>query len=290
MTDLRQAGKIPRIVIGLRAGADFDPSVGAATTLAAAIKAEILGLFVQEEAMFDLAGLPFARVSKFGSTKTTPLTARLMAAAMTRSAEMCRRALSAHADKAQIRWSFSIEQGELPLTLKGNVVAGDFLVLSGIGRGLGAAQLIDELRTVPSEIRGIVIAAGQKSAGQKGPVVAIDDGDVSGELTLSLARQVAKAANATIELFVVASTDAEAERIIERARTMIEPAQRLIIKRFSPRAPEAIASALIRGDPSFVVADREGEPFHDDEAAIKLLRAARAPVVLVRRGNSADAE
>lgn len=288
MTVLRQTGSTPRIVISLRAGADFDPSVGAATTLAAAIKAEIFGLFVQEEAMLDLAGLPFARVSQFGSAKTTPLTAGSMAAAMSRRAEMCRRALSAHADKAQIGWSFSIEHGELPLTLRGNLAAGDFLVLSGIGRGLGASQLIDELHAVPSEIRGIVVAAQQRSTQQKGPVVAIDDGDASGKITLSLANQVAKAANAAIDLFVVASNDAEAGRIIERARRVIEPAQPLIIKRFSPGAPEAIASALIRSSPSFVVADREGEPFHDDKTAIKLLRAARAPVALIGPVKGAD--
>lgn len=288
MTDLRQDSKNPRIVIGLRAGVDFDPSVGAATMLAAAIKAEILGLFVQEEAMLDLAGLPFARVSQFGTAKTAPLTAGSMAAAMARSAEMCRRALSAHADKAQIRWSFSIEQGDLPLTLRGNVAAGDFLVLSGTGRGFGATQVIDEMRGLPSGIRGVVVAARQRSARQHGPVVAIDDGDAAGEFTVSLAQRVARAANATIELFVIASDDAEAKRIVERAKSKIEPAQRLVTKRFSPGAPDAIASALIRCDPSFIVADREGEPFQDNESAIKLLRAARAPVVLIRPGNGAD--
>lgn len=288
MTDLRKTGRRPRIVLGLRAGSEFDQSVGAATILATAIEAEILGLFVQEEAMLDFAGLPFAQVSKFATAKTVPLTPRSMAAAMARSAEMCRRALSTHADRARIRWSFNIERGELPLTLRGNVAAGDFLVLSGIGHGFGAAQLIDELRMMPSGIRGVVVAARQVSAGHKGPVVAIDDGDASGEFTVSLARQVARTAHAAIELFVVASTDAEAERTIERARKMIEPDQSLTIKRFYPGMPDAIVSALIRSGPSFIVADRQGEPFHNDEAAIKLLRAARAPVVLIRSVDGVD--
>ncbi len=169
------------------------------------------------------------------------------------------------------------------------MTAGDFLVLSGIGRGFGAAQLMDELRSAPPDVRGIVVAAQQNGGRRKGPVVAIDDGDATGEFTLSLAKQVAKAENASIHLFVVASTDSEAERIAERARSMIEPGQRLSVKRFSPDSAGAIASALIRCAPRFVVADREGEPFQDDETAVKLLRAARAPVVLIRPVYDTDA-
>lgn len=288
MTVSQHAGKHPRIIIGLRAGMDIDLPVGAATSLAAAIKAEVFGLFVQEQAMFDLAGLPFARVSKFGTAKTTALTTKSLATAMNQSAEVCRRTLSTYADKAQIRWSFSTQRGELPIALMGHVAAGDFLVLSRMSRGFGSAQLIGELRSAPSNVSGIVVAAAKDSARRDAPVVAIDDGDAAGEVTLLLAQHVAKDRDAPICLFAVAATDARTDLIVERAGKLIEPAQRLIIKRLSPGLPETLASELIRIAPSFVVADLEGEPFHNDDSILMLLRAAGAPVILIRSHTGID--
>ena len=50
-----------RIILGFRPLLNADMSIVAATTLAMAVKADVVGLFVQEDALIDLAKLPFTR-------------------------------------------------------------------------------------------------------------------------------------------------------------------------------------------------------------------------------------
>ena len=56
-----------RIVVGLTAASDAERTIAAAAVLAGVTEAKIVGLFMQEEIMFELAEFPFARVLNFDS-------------------------------------------------------------------------------------------------------------------------------------------------------------------------------------------------------------------------------
>ncbi|MDH3741218.1 MAG: hypothetical protein OER56_06415 [Hyphomicrobiales bacterium] len=277
-----------RIVIGLKAASDIDPPVDAATVLASAIKAELVGLFIEEEAMMDLASLPFASAISFGASKPQPLTPDTMKQAIARGAMMCQRALSTRATSARIKWSFSRQPGSAPETVRAALNAGDYLVVSGQNHGFGSYELMDELRSVPKHSSGVLIAARQHQRQTKGPVIAVDDGDITGEKTLALAARVAAATGQQLMLFAVAGTDADADRIIQRAHELTGPAANIEAHRFLPNAPRSIAAGLMHFMPSFVVADLEGEPFGNDRTALDLLRATKAPVVLIRADEGDD--
>ncbi len=288
MTDNEQHDTC-RIVIGLKAASDIDTSVDAATTLAAAVKAEVVGLFIEEQAMIDLAGLPFARAMSIGATRPQRVTTEAMAQAFSRGALMCQRSLSARAQKAQVKWSFSAERGSLPEKIKTALAVGDYLVLSSEGHGFGSHPAIDELRAAASRARGVMIAAAPATRPRKGPVIAVDDGDAAGEVTVALAVRLAKVTAAPLMLFVIAASDGEADRIVRRAHELAGPDISITIHRFAPGAPRSIAAAFMHVTPSFVVADLEGEPFRNDDTALALFRAARAPVIMVRAGASEGA-
>ncbi|NNE24427.1 MAG: hypothetical protein HKN11_17640 [Rhizobiales bacterium] len=275
-----------RIVIGLKAASDIDPPVDAATVLASAIKAELVGVFIEEEAMMDLAGLPFATAVSFGASKPQRLTPDTMKQAMARGAMMCQRALSARATSAQIKWSFSHRRGSAPETARAALNAGDYLVLSGQNHGFGSYELIEELRSVPRHSSGVLIAARQHQKPAKGPVIAVDDGDTTGAKTLALAARIAAATGQQLMLFAVAGTDADADRIVQRARELTGPTAAIEVHRFLPNAPRSIAAGFMHFMPSFVVADLEGEPFGHDRTALDLFRATKAPVVLIRADES----
>ena len=271
-----------RIIVGLKATNEFDPSIEAATKLAAAIQAEIVGLLVEEEALIDLADLPFSRTLAYGQTLSKPLSRNAMLAAFKRSAEQFRHSLSAHAGRAQVKWSFSSERGELTTKVRSVVATGDYLVIGGELHGFGARLILDELQSSPAEVSGVLIAALREVVARDGPVIAIDDGDKKGEQTIALACRIAAATRVGLCVFAVAGTDDEAEAISSRARQLAAPDTKVEIHRFVPGAPQTIAAATSEFRASFIVADQQGEPFGDRKSALSLLRAAKAPVLLLR--------
>ena len=270
------------IVVDMKAASNIDPSVQAATTLAAAVGAEVLGLFIQEDAMIDLAGLPFAQALNVGGGPPKSLSPETMLEAFNRHATLSRRILSAQAEKDRVNWSFSAERGDLRDRLYATVAGGDYLVLAGNGRGFGTHHLIDELRACPPGARGVVVTTHHRTSSAVGPVIAIDDGDETGKGTVALATRIADVTGSPFMLFVIAENDAEADRITQRAKQITPRNLTIINHRFIPGASQTIASALTEMAPRFVVGYLEGTPFGDDNVALALFRAARAPVVLLR--------
>ncbi len=286
MTTSRQQPGQCRIVVGLKTASDVESPVSAAAILASALQAEVVGLYIEEDAMMDLAGLPFACALSAGASRPQALTPELMKQAISRGAVTCRQTLSARAETSQVKWSFSCKRGDAFETIQASLATGDFLVVPSQRRGFDAHDVMDELRSIPRHARGVVVAGKQQGARPKGPVIAIDDGDAAGNSTVLLAARIAKATRARLMLFAIASNDREADRIIHRAHETIGPAAELEVHRFFPGATRSMLAGLMHVTPSFVVADLEGEPFSDDAAALSLFRAANAPVVLVKPVNT----
>jgi len=120
----------------------------------------------------------------------------------------------------------------------------------------------------------------------RGPVVVIDDGDATGAKSVAIAARLALATGMSLKIFAVASSEESYRAIEARARRALYRDPQLSMFRFAASDRNAIASGLIRTEPGFVVADLTGEPFSGkEEDAMAILRAARAPFLLIRDGN-----
>lgn len=272
-----------RIVVGFRSGANAERAVAAAAVLAGITEAKIVGLFVQEESMFDLAEFPFARVLNFDNPAPREISRQSMQEAFARTAAVCKRVLSKRAGKARVNWSFSTKQGDLNAVVEAMAGTGDYLVLSGETHGMGTHSLIRTLRMVPAGVGGVVVAALHRESRSTSPVVAIDDGDDAGARTVALAARLAALEGRPLHLIVIAASDADADRIQARAATSVSGKQTMTTHRHLPGSPQSIAASLVHLSPFFVVGDLDGEPFADDQTAVSLFRAAKAPVLLLRK-------
>jgi hypothetical protein len=291
MTRNLQHRRSCRIVIGLRPSADSDSALEAATLLASAIEAEVVGLYVKDDALFDLADLPFARVVGHRASNDQRLTRDAMTKAVEQGAITCRRVLSTYAQKAQVSWSFSSEQGTPAAKVRSAAAIGDFLVLSGDRFGFGLQGVLDELRGAPQGVRGVLVSLPMLSVAgpgvrSSGPVIAIDDGDALGRDTIMLASRIAQTNGAELHLIAIAGTDEDADRIVSRANDLALAGQTIVQHRIAPGAADALLEKFSQLGPSFIVADRQGQPFNSDENARALLRAARAPVVLLKSNST----
>lgn len=111
MSDKKRTPRERRVVVGLGTIEQADRMLDAAVDLAATLRAELHGLFIEDPGMLDAAALPFTRVvtahAQVRKFERTPLRNR------TRSDNAAfKRAVSLRARQAQLSWSVSRKRGE----------------------------------------------------------------------------------------------------------------------------------------------------------------------------------
>jgi nucleotide-binding universal stress UspA family protein len=88
-------------------------TVETAAELAADLQAELYGLFVEDENLLRLAGMPFAREIGGTSASARPLNREVIERTFRARAEEAKRALIESAQRAQVRWDFQVCRGQL---------------------------------------------------------------------------------------------------------------------------------------------------------------------------------
>jgi len=119
---------IRRITVVQESG-EATRALHAVAEAAAALEAELAGLFVEDVELLHFAGLPFAR--EIGVFSAQALDVRTMERRLRYQAEEARRALAAAAEGKPLRWSFRIERGSLHAQVRSALADADLVVLLG---------------------------------------------------------------------------------------------------------------------------------------------------------------
>jgi hypothetical protein len=104
-------------------------ALDAVAQAAAALEAELTGLFVEDVELLHFAGLPFAR--EIGAFSARALDVRTMERRLRSQAEGARRALAAAAEGKPLRWSFRVERGSVLSRVRSALDDADLVVLLG---------------------------------------------------------------------------------------------------------------------------------------------------------------
>lgn len=187
-----------RIVIGLDTNFTAQEALMLAARLAASVDARLKGVFVEDENLLSLCGLPFAREVSF-SGEVRAIDAERMLRAMRAQAETARRLLQRIAAEAHVDWSFDVLRGRSLAALAAATQAEDTLVIrsphpraSEVGRAVRAAT-----REMRADV--LLVAHGVAAKGALGapagavarPIVAIDDGSSVGQSCSAFAETLA---------------------------------------------------------------------------------------------------
>jgi len=103
---------------------------------AAALQAELLGLFLEDVELLRFAGLPFAR-EVGASAMSRGLDVPTMERRLRSQAVAARRSLAAAAEGKPVQWAFRVERGSVEIQLRKALASADLVVLTG-ARGEGA--------------------------------------------------------------------------------------------------------------------------------------------------------
>ena len=261
-----------RVVLTVREGGAPAPAFRLAAELAHALDLDLEGVFLEDEALLALAGLPFARELSLPGHTWQALDPARMLEDFRATAERTRILLAEAAAALGLESAFSVLRGD-PAALGEKFLATDILVLVQaaaaapgpapvVPRSAGAMMLVPPRpRTAPGPIAVV-------------PGAAVPDG-------ASLATAAALARRAGEDLLLILPGDAEA--VVADL-----PPGRILRRRVPAGDPAAIARAVRAADARLLVIERSALP--DDPAggpaggAAALAAACGAPVLVLGDG------
>jgi nucleotide-binding universal stress UspA family protein len=238
-----------RIVVGLDASPASLDALAAAAVLAGRLRADIAGLFVEDEDLLRLAGLPFAGVVRVPSGVREGIDRAKAEAELRAVAARAREALERAASAQRVACTFRVARGEVVAEVLAAADAPDLLVLGAGGhRRSGTARAGNTARAAAARARSSVLVL--RRGGRLGdPIVAVDDGSPGAPRAAAVARALAG----------------------EPGPTMVE----------APSGDAAaVAAVLSRLRPALVVVPAEGR--YGSGAALDAILSAAGAALLVR--------
>lgn len=118
-------------------------------TIASLLQAEIEGVFIEDDALFRLTGLPFLRELRWGSRDEARLDPIRLAQEWRAMAKQTRKALEELAEGSGLSWSFRVWRGEYDSDLEQLATDSEMLLMSGQGT-LSGRRIPARFRSAPA--------------------------------------------------------------------------------------------------------------------------------------------
>jgi hypothetical protein len=183
--------KVRRVVATLDAAAIPEQVLDTAAVLASALHAELVGLYVEDERLLRVAGLPFAQEFGLVTAHARQIAVVDVERALRSQAERMRRMVGALARPLGLAWSLDVVRGDTQRSAIAYAGADDLLV---IGRA----------RYVPGAFNRVSPAS--PGAGTRArPVAVLFDATVQAVRALGLAATLARAARREVTVLIPAT-------------------------------------------------------------------------------------
>ncbi len=270
------AHRIRRILVALDSSADSQAALEASAAMAAALGAELLGLFVEDADLTRVAASPLGAEIDLLSGELRPLAPARLARHFRARATRARQALEREAERWRLRWSFRTTRGRVSAEIL--AADADLITLGTCGhsprRGPGST-----VQALLAEAVAPVLVS-RRGAGFGASVFALDDGSPAARRALALAAELARRHRVPLTRVLDPGGEAPAEG--ERQLRQELDAQGVTARTLSLPGLDAarLAAAVASEGCGLLVLPRSGAAL-GPEAVHQLLRRARCPLLLV---------
>ena len=211
-----------RILVALDASPHSQAALRAAARLAAAMHAELHGLFVEDVTLLHLCNSPFCREVGLRTAVVRQLESHTVERQLRVLAAEMRRSLARVAGEAQVRWSFQVARGAVEQEL---LAAAEHAAVLSLGRAgwMAGARLGSTTRTMVQRTLRPLLILGNRD-GVIHPLTVLYDGAASADRALTLAVRLAQRNSQTLAVLLVGQP-AEIERWQIRIITFLQEQQ-----------------------------------------------------------------
>lgn len=274
-------GSFERIVVALDGSMYGLVALEAAASVAAALHAELVGLFVEDVNLLRLAQLPFAKEISYLAAAPRKLDVAQMTRQLQARATQARQQLRQMAEEREVHWSFRVVRGMIADELLGATPETDLLVLGRVSRPRALKPVLGSTaRTVVARTtRSILLIP--SGADLERPVLVLYDGSAGGQRALILAGKLAQATGRLRVLIWAADEDTAEQYRRDIVAQLSDDELELSYRRLHQDESMQLADLVKRsGVGLFVLAG--GETKVPPEAIQALLEACDLPVLVVR--------
>lgn len=258
------------MVVGLEAAPHSQAALAAAAAIAARLRAELEALFVEDTELVRLAGLPFAREMGYPSASLRRLDPQTMERSFRAHAAEARRALTAAAERVDVRWSFRVARGSVIDELFAAAAEADLAVLGMARWNRGT------LRRAAKAPTTLLVLREEGAVG--GPLVALCSCDVPPGQAVPALCTLGSALGDGLSIVLLGRDAAAGERWRREAAALLAERGREAAFRFVPvEAAGALAAPLAAMRPGALVLVG-ADAILGEEALRALLASSRRPV------------
>ena len=192
---------VERILVAFDASPHSQVALRAAASVAAAMQAELQGLFVEDANLFHLCNSPFCREVGLRTAVVRQLEHHTVERQLRVLAAEMRRSLARVASEAQVRWSFQVARGAVEQEL---LAAAEHAALLSLGRAgwLAGSRLGSTTRTIVQRTLRPLLILGNRD-GLLHPLTVLYDGSPSADRALTLAVRLAQQNSQTLAVLLV---------------------------------------------------------------------------------------
>ncbi len=273
---------IKRILVALDASTHSLAALEAAADLAARLEAELIGLFVEDENLLHLAGLPFADEVRSPSAIRQPMSSDQMEQQLRLQARQARRALAKAAERTHARWSFRTVRGQVTASVLSAALEVDLLALGRMSRPITQRSRLGSTARAASTRTNRSVLFMPHGSNLNYPVLVTYDGSSAAWQGLATAANMARASGDDLNVVLLANTLEEAAPLREEVTEWL--ARRGLSAEFHwlPETTVATLAEMVKAAENCVLVLSGENPLLRAEAIQELLDSTDCPVMLVR--------
>ena len=276
-----QGTLVRRILVAIDSGSNVPAGLDVAVELANRLRAELQGLYVQDDDLFRLAALPFSTQVNLATGGRQPLETAALEQQMTQLAGSARRRMAAAADRGQVPWTFRTVRGRIAHEIETAAATVDLVVIEGRKHGAPALARIglSSRTTIQNISRSVLVL--RAGARFEGTVSVLFDGTALGEKALKMADMLTPDNNALTVLF--AAQEPEVHSALEtRAREVLgHSASAAHFRTLAVASLKALCGEAHAHQSGLLVLGADN-PLLPESGVAEILDSLTCPVLLVR--------
>lgn len=233
MTDMPHPRPARRIAVALDASEQSRRLMALAARIAAALEAELEGVFVEDADLLRLAGLPFLREFRLTTRAEDRVDAERLQRELRATARRVRESVEQSARRLGCAWSFRVWRGDLEAEILSAALDAEMFTLAPLGR-------FAPLWTRPR-------AAQPPEAKETLTVAVLFDGTEGAARALTAGLELTARQRATLAVLLQSPNDAGAEQLRARAKGLLgqEAGTRARLVPFEAGTAAALAQAVV---------------------------------------------